>query len=179
MPGPLVLAAPAAITKFAAPAATATVVKAGGIPLVAKILAALGITSVAANELKKSAQNRALMKSIYDQGLGSPTGGFGYGTGFGPGMFGPTSGYQALIGYSNQMSDAQRDQMIKNLNAIEPFTDRAKKRDFERTMAAARFRTQLGTQQGLTLQGQRGAQALAQDAQRAAGTALVSNYQFQ
>ena len=46
-------------------------------------------------------------------------------------------------------------------------------------MAAARFRTQLGTQQGLTLQGQIGAQALAQDAQRAAGTALVSNYQFQ
>ena len=29
-------------------------------------------------------------------------------------------------------------------------------------MAAARFRTQLGTQQGLTLQGQVGAQALAQ-----------------
>jgi hypothetical protein len=46
-------------------------------------------------------------------------------------------------------------------------------------MAAARFRTQLGTQQGLTLQGQRGAQALAQDAQRAAGTALASNYQYQ
>ena len=94
-------------------------------------------------------------------------------------MFGPTSGYQALIGYTNQMSDQQRNAMIKNLSAIEPFTDRAKRRDFERNMAAARFRTQLGTQQGLTLQGQRGAQALAQDAQRAAGTALVSNYQFQ
>lgn len=52
-------------------------------------------------------------------------------------MFGPTSGYQALIGYTNQMSDAQRNQMIKNLNAIEPFTDRAKRRDFERNMAAA------------------------------------------
>ena len=172
MPAPIVLAAPAAITPFVA--------KAGGIPLVAKILAGLGITAGAAftaNELKKAGQNRALLKMYED--LGSPTGGFGYGTGFGPGMFGPTSGYQALIGYTNQMSDAQRNQMIKNLNAIEPFTDRAKKRDFERNMAAARFRTQLGTQRGLTLQGQRGAQALAQDAQRAAGTALVSNYQFQ
>ena len=156
--------------------------KAGAIPLVAKILAGLGITAGAAltaNELKKAGQNRAIIEMYKPGQLGSPTGGFGYGTGFGPGMFGPTSGYQALIGYTNQMSDAQRNQMIKNLAAIEPFTDRAKKRDFERNMAAARFRTQLGTQQGLTLQGQRGAQALAQDAQRAAGTALVSNYQFQ
>ena len=170
---------PAPIVAAGAPLVKAGIVKAGGIPLVAKILAALGIGTFAANEMKKSAQNRAFAKAMYDQGLGSPTGGFGYGTGFGPGMFGPTSGYQALIGYTNQMSDAQRNQMIKNLNAIEPFTDRAKRRDFERNMAAARFRTQLGTQQGLTLQGQRGAQALAQDAQRAAGTALVSNYQFQ
>ena len=170
---------PAPIVAAGAPLVKAGIVKAGGIPLVAKILAALGIGTFAANEMKKSAQNRAFAKAMYDQGLGSPTGGFGYGTGFGPGMFGPTSGYQALIGYTNQMSDAQRNQMIKNLNAIEPFTDRAKKRDFERNMAAARFRTQLGTQQGLTLQGQRGAQALAQDAQRAAGTALVSNYQYQ
>ena len=173
MPAPIVpIVAGGALAKTGAVA--------GGIPLVAKILAALGITAgagIAANEIKKAGQNRALA-NMYEN-LGSPTGGFGYGTGFGPGMFGPTSGYQALIGYTNQMSDAQRNQMIKNLNAIEPFTDRAKKRDFERNMAAARFRTQLGTQQGLTLQGQRGAQALAQDAQRAAGTALVSNYQFQ
>ena len=174
MPAPIVLAAPAAITPFVA--------KAGGIPLVAKILAGLGITAGAAltaNELKKAGQNRAIIEMYKSGNLGSPTGGFGYGTGFGPGMFGPTSGYQALIGYTNQMSDAQRNQMIKNLNAIEPFTDRAKKRDFERNMAAARFRTQLGTQQGLTLQGQMGAQRLAQDAQRAAGTALASNYQYQ
>ena len=170
---------PAPIVAAGAPLVKAGIVKAGGIPLVAKILAALGIGTFAANEMKKSAQNRAFAKAMYDQGLGSPTGGFGYGTGFGPGMFGPTSGYQALIGYTNQMSDAQRNQMIKNLNAIEPFTDRAKRRDFERNMAAARFRTQLGTQQGLTLQGQRGAQALAQQGMGAAGNALTSNYQYQ
>ena len=46
-------------------------------------------------------------------------------------------------------------------------------------MAAARFRTQLGTQQGLTLQGQMGAQKLAQQGMQGATTALASNYQYQ
>ena len=142
-------------------------------------LAGLIGAGVAANEIKKAGQNRAIIEMFKDGKLGSPTGGFGYQTGFGPGMLLPTSGYQAILNYNQQMSDQQRKALVENLLAVEPITDRAKKRDFERNMAAARFRTQLGTQQGLTLQGQRGAQALAQDAQRAAGTALVSNYQFQ
>ena len=147
----------------------------------APILPILGLlgAGVAANEIKKAGQNRAIIEMFKDGKLGSPTGGFGYQTGFGPGMLLPTSGYQSILNYNQQMSDQQRKALVENLLAIEPITDRAKKRDFERNMAAARFRTQLGTQQGLTLQGQRGAQALAQDAQRAAGTALVSNYQFQ
>ena len=145
------------------------------------VLPALGLlgAGVAANEIKKAGQNRAIIEMFKDGKLGSPTGGFGYQTGFGPGMLLPTSGYQSMLNYNQQMSDQQRKALVENLLAVEPITDRAKKRDFERNMAAARFRTQLGTQQGLTLQGQRGAQALAQDAQRAAGTALVSNYQFQ
>ena len=145
------------------------------------VLPALGLLGggVALNELKKAGQNRAIVEMLKDGKLGSPTAGFGYGTGFGPGMLLPTSGYQNILNYTQQMNDQQRKAMIENLLAVEPITDRAKTRDFERNMAAARFRTQLGTQQGLTLQGQRGAQALAQDAQRAAGTALVSNYQFQ
>ncbi len=147
----------------------------------APILPILGLlgAGVAANEIKKAGQNRAIIEMFKDGRLGSPTGGFGYQTGFGPGMMLPTSGYQSILNYNQQMSDQQRRALAENLATIEPFTDRAKRRDFERNMAAARFRTQLGTQQGLTLQGQRGAQALAQDAQRAAGTALVSNYQFQ
>ena len=116
---------------------------------------------------------------MYEQMLGDPTGGFGYQTGFGPGMELPLSGYQSILRYNQQMSDQQRRALAENLAVIEPFTDRSKRRDFERNMAAARFRTQLGTQQGLTLQGQVGAQKLAQDAQRAAGTALASNYQYQ
>ena len=147
----------------------------------APILPILGLlgAGVAANEIKKAGQNRAIIEMFKDGKLGSPTGGFGYQTGFGPGMLLPTSGYQSILNYNQQMSDQQRKALVENLLAVEPITDRAKKRDFERNMAAARFRTQLGTQQGLTLQGQMGAQRLAQDAQRAAGTALASNYQYQ
>ena len=144
------------------------------LPLAGLITAGIGL-----NELKKAGQNRAIIEMFKDGRLGSPTGGFGYHTGFGPGMLLPTSGYQSILNYNQKMSDQQRKALVENLLAVEPITDRAKKRDFERNMAAARFRTQLGTQQGLTLQGQRGAQALAQDAQRAAGTALASNYQYQ
>ena len=134
------------------------------------------------NQMRKAGQRKEIDRIVKDSlkdRLGDPTGGFGYQTGFGPGMLLPTSGYQSILQYQNQMGNQQRENMIKNLLAIEPITDRAKARDFERNMAAARFRTQLGTQQGLTLQGQVGAQKLAQDAQRAAGTALASNYQYQ
>ena len=145
----------------------------------APILPILGLLGggVALNELKKAGQNREI-KNILEK-LGSPTGGFGYQTGFGPFMMGPTSGYQAIDAYNRQMGKTQRENMIANIAAIEPFTDRAKRRDFERNMAAARFRTQLGTQQGLTLQGQMGAQALAQQGMQGATQALASNYQYQ
>ena len=145
----------------------------------APILPILGLLGggVALNELKKAGQNREI-KNILEK-LGSPTGGFGYQTGFGPFMMGPTSGYQAIDAYNRQMGKTQRENMIANIAAIEPFTDRAKRRDFERNMAAARFRTQLGTHQGLTLQGQRGAQALAQQGMQGAMSALGSNSQYQ
>ena len=150
------------------------------IPLVP--LALLGGAGLLSNEMRKAGQRKEIdeiVKNSLKDRLGDPTGGFGYQTGFGPGMLLPTSGYQAQLAYQTQMGNQQRENMIKNLLAIEPITDRAKARDFERNMAAARFRTQLGTQQGLTLQGQMGAQALAQRGMTAAGQGLTSNYQFQ
>ena len=151
-------------------------------PLLIPILATGAATAIAGDTIRKAGQrkeiNRIVDASLKDR-LGDPTGGFGYQTGFGPGMLLPTSGYQNILRYNQQMNNQQRENMIKNLLAIEPITDRAKSRDFERNMAAARFRTQLGTQQGLTLQGQVGAQALAQKGLTAAGQGLVSNYQFQ
>ena len=136
------------------------------------------------NEIQKAGERKEVRELLRKQKmaekiLGDPTGGFGYQTGFGPFMMGPTSGYQAIDRYTKQMGDTQRENMIKNLLAIEPITDRAKTRDFERQMGAARFRTQLGTQQGLTLQGQVGAQRLAQQGMQGATQALASNYQYQ
>jgi|TARA_A100001518_G_C1196588_1_gene40947 hypothetical protein len=153
-------------------------------PLLIPLLATGAATAIAGDTMRKAGDNKKIKEileknKMYEQMLGDPTGGFGYQTGFGPGMELPLSGYQSILRYNQQMSDQQRRALAENLAVIEPFTDRSKRRDFERNMAAARFRTQLGTQQGLTLQGQRGAQALAQDAQRAAGTALASNYQYQ
>ena len=150
------------------------------IPLVP--LALLGGAGLLSNQMRKAGQRREvdrIVKESLKDRLGDPTGGFGYQTGFGPGMLLPTSGYQSILQYQNQMGNQQRENMIKNLLAIEPITDRAKSRDFERNMAAARFRTQLGTQQGLTLQGQMGAQALAQKGMTGATQALASNYQYQ
>ena len=152
------------------------------IPLGLKLGAGLLTAGYLGNELKKAGQRKEIDKIVRDSmrnQLGDPTGGFGYQTGFGPGMLGPTSGYQSILQYQNQMGNQQRENMIKNLLAIEPITDRAKTRDFERQMGAARFRTQLGTQQGLTLQGQVGAQALAQKGLQGATQALASNYQYQ
>ena len=147
-------------------------------------LLGLGVlgTGVALNQMKKAGERKEIEKivqnSLKDR-LGDPTGGFGYQTGYGPGMLLPTSGYQSILQYQNQMGNQQRENMIKNLLAIEPITDRAKTRDFERQMGAARYRTQLGTQQGLTLQGQVGAQKLAQQGMQGATQALASNYQYQ
>ena len=150
------------------------------IPLVP--LALLGGAGLISNQMRKAGQRKEideLVKNSLKDRLGDPTGGFGYQTGFGPGMLLPTSGYQSILQYQNQMGNQQRENMIKNLLAIEPITDRAKTRDFERQMGAARYRTQLGTQQGLTLQGQVGAQRLAQQGMQGATQALASNYQYQ
>ena len=138
-----------------------------------------------ADQFQKAGERKEIKKLLQQQKMaenmsGSPTGGFSGGTGFGPNMvFNPLGSYQNILRYQTQMGDQQREQMIKNLLAVEPITDRAKSRDFERNMAAARFRTQLGTQQGLTLQGQMGAQKLAQQGMQGATTALASNYQYQ
>tara|TARA_R100001129_G_scaffold170392_1_gene139848 strand:+ start:84 stop:542 length:459 start_codon:yes stop_codon:yes gene_type:complete len=142
----------------------------------------LGAGAYITDQFRKAGQRKEIdriVKESLKNRLGDPTGGFGYQTGFGPGMLLPTSGYQSILQYQNQMGNQQRENMIKNLLAIEPITDRAKTRDFERQMGAARYRTQLGTQQGLTLQGQMGAQRLAQQGMTGATQALASNYQYQ
>ena len=152
------------------------------LPIAGAALGGAVLTDQVGKQIKKAGQRKEIERIVQDSlkdRLGDPTGNFGYQTGFGPGMLLPTSGYQSILQYQNQMGNQQRENMIKNLLAIEPITDRAKTRDFERQMGAARFRTQLGTQQGLTLQGQVGAQRLAQQGMQGATQALASNYQYQ
>ena len=110
--------------------------------------------------------------------LGSPTGNYNLAqTGYGNMLNDPA--YQQIQAYNQAMFDARRADMVNTALALEPITDRAKQRDFDRQMGAARFRNQLGTQQGLTLQGQMGAQQMAGEGLRGATTALTSNYQYQ
>ena len=152
------------------------------LPIAGAALGGAVLTDQVGKQIKKAGQRKEIERIVQDSlkdRLGDPTGGFNYQTGYGPGMLLPTSGYQSILQYQNQMGNQQRENMIKNLLAIEPITDRAKTRDFERQMGAARFRTQLGTQQGLTLQGQMGAQRLAQQGMTGATQALASNYQYQ
>lgn len=152
------------------------------IPILATGIAGALATDTMTKQFRKAGQRKEIDRLVQDalrDRLGDPTGGFGYQTGYGPGMLLPGSAYQAQLQYMNQLGNVNRETMIKNLLGIEPITDRAKARDFERNMAAARFRTQLGTQQGLTLQGQRGAQALAQQGMAGAMSGLTSNYQYQ
>ena len=88
------------------------------IPLGLKLGAGLLGAGYVGNELKKAGQRKEIDKIVQDSlkdRLGDPTGGFGYQTGFGPGMLLPTSGYQSILQYQNQMGNQQRENMIKEL----------------------------------------------------------------
>lgn len=74
----------------------------------------------------------------------------------------PLGPYQANLGYQRDLYRLGREEQAKQLSMLEPVIERAKTREMERQMAAARYRTDLGTQSGLVLQGQRGAQAMAE-----------------
>ena len=87
--------------------------------------------------------------------------------------------YQQIQKYNQSMFDARRADMVNTALALEPITDRSKQRDLLRQAGMARLRNQLATQQGLTLQGQMGAQQMAGEGLRGATTALTSNYQYQ
>ena len=110
--------------------------------------------------------------------LGDATGGLNYNqTGYGNMMNDPA--YQQIQKYNQAMFDARRADMVDTALALEPITDRSKQRDLLRQAGMARLRNQLATQQGLTLQGQMGAQQMAGEGLRGATTALTSNYQYQ
>ena len=90
----------------------------------------------------------------------------------------PLGPYQANLGYQRDMYRLGREELGKQLEMLQPVIDDAKKREFERQMAGARYRTDLSTQQGLTLQGQRGAQAMAERGLAGGIQGLTQQYQY-
>ena len=86
--------------------------------------------------------------------------------------------YQSNLGYQRDMYRLGREELGKQLEMLQPVIDDAKKREFERQMAGARYRTDLSTQQGLTLQGQKGAQAMAERGLAGGIQGLTQQYQY-
>ena len=90
----------------------------------------------------------------------------------------PLGPYQANLGFQRDLYRLGREELGKQLEMLQPVIEDAKKREFERQMAGARYRTDLSTQQGLTLQGQRGAQAMAQTGLAGGIQGLTQQYQY-
>ena len=152
--------------------------KVGGafIPIVSPFLRMAG--DVFRSKEERDAMNILRQQEAQSRILGDPTGGLNYNqTGYGNMMNDPA--YQQIQKYNQAMFDARRADMVNTALALEPITDRSKQRDLLRQAGMARLRNQLATQQGLTLQGQMGAQQMAGEGLRGATTALTSNYQYQ
>lgn len=90
----------------------------------------------------------------------------------------PIGPYQANLLYRQQLGDVEMDQLKKQTQYIAGVTDEAKRREFERQLAAAKVRQELQTGARLTAQGQLGAQALAQQGMGAIGQGLTAQYQY-
>ena len=152
--------------------------KIGGafIPIVSPFLRFAG--DVFRPKEEKEAMDVLRQQEAQSKILGDATGGLNYSeTGYGNMMTDPA--YQNIMKYNQAMQDARRADMVDTALALEPITDRSKQRDLLRQAGMARLRNQLATQQGLTLQGQMGAQQMAGQGLIGATTALTSNYQYQ
>ena len=90
----------------------------------------------------------------------------------------PLGTYQANLLYSKQQGDINLDQLKKQTQYMAPILDEAKRREFERQLAAAKVRQELQTGARLTAQGQLGAQQLAQQGMGAIGQGLTTQYQY-
>jgi len=90
----------------------------------------------------------------------------------------PIKSYQSNLLYSKQMGDMNLDQLKNYTQYIAGVTDEAKRREFERQLAAAKVRQELQTGARLTAQGQLGAQAPAQQGMGAIGQGLTAQYQY-
>lgn len=90
----------------------------------------------------------------------------------------PIGPYQANLDYTRQQGDLYLDQYKRQAQYNALVTDQINQRELQRQLAAAKVRQELNTGANLTLQGQRGMQALASQGMEGINRALTSQYQY-
>jgi hypothetical protein len=99
-------------------------------------------------------------------------------------MYGVTDYYNPLssrnLGYGWQQKDfdINRQAAVDAALAMEPIIEGAKQREYQRNLAAAKYRQQVATEANLIQQGQLGAQAMGRIGAQTALGALAGNYQY-
>ena len=90
----------------------------------------------------------------------------------------PASSRNLQLGWTEKEHDLLRSAAVQDARAMMPIIEGAKQREFQRNMAAARYRAKIGTEANMAQQSQLGAQAMGQQAQSSALGALSANYQY-
>tara|TARA_R100001594_G_scaffold72745_1_gene107371 strand:- start:767 stop:1234 length:468 start_codon:yes stop_codon:yes gene_type:complete len=92
--------------------------------------------------------------------------------------YNPFSSRNIQYGWTQKDYDIARKAAIDNALAMEPIMEGAKQREYQRQMAAARYRQKIATEAQLTQQSQLGAQRQGEIASQSALGALAANYQY-
>ena len=90
----------------------------------------------------------------------------------------PFSSQNLGLGYALKQGGVNAQLAEQIALTMQPIIEEAKSREFQRGLAAAQYRTRLGTESAMLQQSQLGAQRLGQSSLDAMGRALSSSYQY-
>ena len=111
----------------------------------------------------------------YDPTLGMPYNAPAYGW---SDYINPASSRNLQYGWTQKDYDIARKAAVDSALAMEPIMEGAKQREYQRNMAAARYRQKIATEATLAQQSQLGAQRQGEIASQNALGALAANYQY-
>lgn len=112
---------------------------------------------------------------VYDPALGMPYRAPAYGW---SDYINPASSRNLQYGWTQKDYDIARKAAVDSALAMEPIMEGAKQREYQRNMAAARYRQKIATEATLAQQSQLGAQRQGEIASQNALGALAANYQY-
>tara|TARA_R100001594_G_scaffold96076_1_gene130322 strand:+ start:83 stop:550 length:468 start_codon:yes stop_codon:yes gene_type:complete len=92
--------------------------------------------------------------------------------------YNPFSSRNLQYGWTQKDYDIARKAAVDSALAMEPIMEGAKQREYQRQMAAARYRQKIATEANLAQQSQLGAQRQGEISSQAALNALGANYQY-